>query len=33
MPISSNGLLAIATLDEFIFLGGGDGKIKKLDVG
>ncbi len=32
MPISSNGLLSIASMDEFVFLGGGDGKIKKLDV-
>ena len=32
MPISSNGLLAIALIDDFIFVGGGDGKVKKLNI-
>lgn len=32
MPISSNGLLAIALLGENIFVGGGDGKVKKLNI-
>lgn len=30
MPLSSNGLLCMAILDANIFVGGGDGKIKKL---
>ncbi len=33
MPISSNGLMAIAVVDDFIYVGGGDGKIKKLNIG
>lgn len=33
MPISSNGLMAIAVVDDFIFVGGGDGKVKKLNIG
>lgn len=33
MPLSSNGLLSIALMDEFIFVGGGDGKVKKLSIG
>ena len=33
MPISSNGLQAIAILDDSIFVGGGDGKVKKLFIG
>ena len=33
MPISSNGLMAIAMIDDFIFVGGGDGKLKKLNIG
>ena len=32
MPISSNGLQAIALIDDFIYVGGGDGKIKKLNI-
>lgn len=33
MPLSSNGLLCIAVMDsEWIFVGGGDGKVKKLNV-
>lgn len=32
MPISSNGLLSIALVDNFIFVGGGDGKVKKLNI-
>ncbi len=30
MPLSSNGLLSIALMDDKIFVGGGDGKVKKL---
>lgn len=30
MPLSSNGLLSIALMDDKIFIGGGDGKVKKL---
>lgn len=32
MPISSNGLLSIALLDDNIYVGGGDGKVKKLNI-
>lgn len=32
MPISSNGLLAIEMVEDYIFVGGGDGKIKKLNI-
>jgi hypothetical protein len=32
MPISSNGLLSIALVDDFIYVGGGDGKVKKLNI-
>jgi WD40 repeat protein len=32
MPISSNGLLAIALIEDFAFVGGGDGKVKKLNI-
>ena len=32
MPLSSNGLLAIAILDNYIFVGGGDGKVKKVSI-
>ena len=32
MPISSNGLLSIAVMDDFVFVGGGDGKVKKLSI-
>lgn len=32
MPISSNGLLSIALIEDFIFVGGGDGKVKKLSI-
>lgn len=32
MPISSNGLMAMAIIDEFVFVGGGDGKVKKLNI-
>jgi cilia- and flagella-associated protein 52 len=28
MPLSSNGLLSIALMDDKIFIGGGDGKVK-----
>ena len=32
MPISSNGLMSIALVDDFIYVGGGDGKIKKMSI-
>lgn len=32
MPISSNGLLSIALVEDFIFVGGGDGKVKKMNI-
>jgi len=32
MPISSNGLLSMALQGDFIFLGSGDGKVKKLSL-
>lgn len=32
MPVSSNGLMAIAVVDENIYVGGGDGKVKKLNI-
>ena len=32
MPISSNGLLSIALVDDFIFVGGGDGKVKRMNI-
>ena len=32
MPISSNGLNALAMVDDYIFVGGGDGKVKKLNI-
>ncbi len=32
MPISSNGLMALAMVDDYIFVGGGDGKVKKLNI-
>jgi hypothetical protein len=32
MPISSNGLLSMALLDDNIYVGGGDGKVKKLNI-
>lgn len=32
MPISSNGLLSMAIVDDFAFVGGGDGKVKKLNI-
>ena len=30
MPISSNGLLSMACMGDYIFVGSGDGKLKKL---
>lgn len=30
MPLSSNGLLSICLMDDKIFIGGGDGKVKKI---
>jgi hypothetical protein len=33
MPLSSNGLMALEMIDDFIFVGGGDGKVKKLSIG
>mmetsp|Transcript_47331 Transcript_47331/g.34622 ORF Transcript_47331/g.34622 Transcript_47331/m.34622 type:complete len:229 (-) Transcript_47331:484-1170(-) len=32
MPVSSNGLLALALLDDWLFVGAGDGKVKKLSI-
>lgn len=32
MPISSNGLMALAIVDDYVYIGGGDGKIKKLSI-
>ena len=32
MPIASNGLICLAQMDDFIFVGGGDGKVKKLNI-
>ena len=32
MPISSNGLLSMAILGDFIYVGSGDGKLKKLSI-
>lgn len=32
MPISSNGLLSVAFLGDYIYVGSGDGKLKKLSV-
>jgi WD40 repeat protein len=32
MPLSSNGLLSLAMLDNYIFVGGGDGKVKKVSI-
>ena len=32
MPISSNGLLSMALIDDLLFVGGGDGKVKKLSI-
>lgn len=33
MPLSSNGLMSLAFVDDFLFVGGGDGKVKKLSIG
>ena len=32
MPIASNGVLCMAMMDDYIFVGGGDGKVKKLNI-
>lgn len=32
MPLSSNGLLSIAIIDDNLFIGGGDGKVKKINI-
>ena len=32
MPISSNGLMSMALVDDHIYVGGGDGKVKKLNI-
>jgi len=32
MPISSNGLMALAVVNDNIYVGGGDGKVKKLSI-
>lgn len=33
MPLSSNGLMSLALVDDFLYVGGGDGKVKKLSIG
>ena len=30
MPLSSNGLLSISLMDDKVYVGGGDGKIRKI---
>ena len=32
MPLSSNGLMALAVVGENVYVGGGDGKVKKLNI-
>ena len=32
MPISSNGLMSLALVDDFVYVGGGEGKVKKLNI-
>jgi hypothetical protein len=32
MPISSNGLLSMVILGDYIYIGSGDGKLKKLSL-
>lgn len=32
MPIASNGIFSICVIDDFIYVGGGDGKVKKLNI-
>ena len=32
MPISSNGLFSLALADDFVYVGSGDGKVKKLSI-
>jgi len=32
MPISSNGLMSMALLGDYIYVGSGDGKLKKLGI-
>ena len=32
MPISSNGLLSVTIMGDFIYIGSGDGKLKKLSI-
>lgn len=32
MPISSNGVLCLALVDDHVYVGGGDGKVKKLNI-
>jgi cilia- and flagella-associated protein 52 len=32
MPVSSNGLLAMALCGDYLFVGSGDGKLKKLGI-
>jgi hypothetical protein len=33
MPLSANGLLSIASIGDDVFIGGGEGKVKKLNIG
>ena len=30
LPVSTNGLLSVCTAGDYVFIGAGDGKIKKL---
>jgi len=32
MPIASNGVVCLALMDDFVFVGGGDGKVRKLNI-
>ena len=32
MPISSNGLLSVALAGDYVYIGSGDGKLKKLSI-
>ncbi len=33
MPLASNGASCMCLVDDFLYIGGGDGKVKKLAVG
>lgn len=32
IPLSSNGVLSLAMVDDHVYVGGGDGKVKKLNI-